>query len=100
MNCYICDINSGDENHCETCRFEVYPIQEWMEEATGDPMWTGSNIPFLEINKDHSKMISGFIAGGQMPFKLIDIGAGLGCLTRLVRADVPEFTYLPFKMVK
>ncbi len=96
MDCYICNKDSYDENHCELCRFEVYPIQDWMRDKTGGAEWTDSNIPFMQIHNDHANMIAGFIAGGQMPFKLIDVGSGLNCLKRLIRIDLPEFTYVPF----
>jgi len=100
MDCYICNPKSNDENHCENCRFEVYPIQEWMSEKTGDNMWTEDNAPFLQIDRNHANMIAGFIAGGQLPFRLVDLGSVINCMQRLVRIETPDFTYLPFSMNK
>jgi len=92
MKCYICNTKSYDEHHCELCRFEVYPIQEWMSEATGESSWTESNMPFMQLTAEEGLRVSGFIAGGQMPFKVDNVKGDL----RLIRIDVPEFTYVPF----
>lgn len=96
MDCYVCDQNTESESQCEMCRHELYPVQKWMRETTGDTSWTGSTAPFLHIHHIEARMVAGFIAGGQMPFKLIDDGPGFTTTRSLVRIPAPEFTYLPF----
>ncbi len=92
MDCYVCNTESMDENHCERCRYELQPLIEWLTEETGDSSISDSNAPFLELHSDEARLIKGFLAGGQMPFAVEKIGND----TRLFRIDLPLFTYEPF----
>ena len=92
MDCYICNSKSFDENHCEQCRFELQPLIEWMADITGRASFKESNFPFLELHEDEARYVAGFIAGGQMPFKIIKVDN----YTRLVRSNFPAYSYASF----
>lgn len=94
MDCYVCNIESMDENHCEQCRFELQALTDWLQSETGDSSIGDSNSPFLELHEDEARLIKGFLAGAQMPFTVKRIGN----LTRLHRIDLPVFSYVPFSL--
>jgi len=89
MNCYICNENTDDENHCEYHRYELRPLQEFMAKLTGCSYYTQSNAPFLNIDSDHVYAISGFIAGAKMCLSFKYINNSL----RLISIDEPLFNY-------
>lgn len=87
MDCYVCNIESNDSNHCEICRYELQPLIEWLSEETVSNRFKNSSMPFLHINENDVMLIKGFLAGGQMPFGILDGN-------RLYRSNEPCYTYL------
>lgn len=73
MECYICYPETNDAGECESCRYDLRPLQEYMREHTGDASFT-DHAALSAVDKSDAAVINAWCAGAQLPYEVIRKG--------------------------
>lgn len=89
MDCYICDPKTQDTGECESCRYDLYPLQEYMREVTGDSSFTDHGA-LSAVNSTDQTKINAWLAGAQLPYECVRIGGNF----QVKRVDKVNLTFV------
>lgn len=68
MDCRICRPECKDENVCQNCSYELYPLIEYLVNSSGDTTWRDHNA-LLYFDLRDVKEIDAFLCGGFFPYR-------------------------------
>lgn len=92
MDCYICNPKTQDTGECESCRYDLYPLQEYMREITGDSSFT-DHAALSAVDSTDQQIINAWLAGAQLPYKCVRIGGNF----QVKRIDKVNLTFVTFE---